>query len=62
MVPALSGQVDLRVRLGAGVAMRLAAGAAFPLRTTRFVVGGREYLDYGHIRPMTDLSLIFSPR
>jgi hypothetical protein len=62
MVPALSGQVDLRVRLGVGVAMRLAAGAAFPLRETRFVVGGREYLDYGHVRPMTDLSLIFSPR
>jgi hypothetical protein len=62
MVPALSGKLDLRVRLGAGVAIRLAAGAAFPLRTTRFVIAGREYLDYGHIRPMTDLSLIFSPR
>jgi hypothetical protein len=62
MVPALSGKFDARVRIGAGVEARIAAGAAFPLRDTTFVVGGREFLDYGHVRPMADLSLVFSPR
>lgn len=62
LVPALSGKLDVRVRIGAGVEARIAAGAALPLRDTRFVVGGREFLDYGHVRPMADLSLVFSPR
>jgi hypothetical protein len=62
LVLALAGKVDLRVRLGAGVAARLGAGAALPLRDTKLGVGGREFLDYGHVRPMADLSLVFSPR
>jgi hypothetical protein len=62
MVPALSGEFDARVRIRAGVEARIAAGAAFPLRDTTFTVGGREFLDYGHVRPMADLSLVFSPR
>jgi hypothetical protein len=62
MVPALSGTLDVRVRIGAGVEARIAAGAALPLRDTKLVVGGREFLDYGHVRPMADLSLVFSPR
>jgi hypothetical protein len=62
MVPALSGKLDARVRIRAGLEARIAAGAALPLRDTTFVVGGREFLDYGHVRPMADLSLVFSPR
>jgi hypothetical protein len=62
MVPALSGKFDARVRIGAGVDARIAAGAALPLRDVSFAVGGREFLDYGHVRPMADLSLVFSPR
>jgi hypothetical protein len=62
MVPALSGRLDARVRIHAGIEARIAAGAAFPLRDASFAVGGREFLDYGHVRPMADLSLVFSPR
>jgi hypothetical protein len=62
LIPALSGEFDARVRISAGVEVRMAAGAAFPLRDTTFRVGGREFLDYGHVRPMADLSLVFSPR
>jgi hypothetical protein len=62
MVPALSGRLDARVRIHAGIAARIAAGAAFPLRDASFAVGGREFLAYGHVRPMADLSLVFSPR
>ena len=62
MVPALSGRFDARVRIRAGVEARIAAGAALPLRDVSFAVGGREFLDYGHVRPMADLSLVFSPR
>jgi hypothetical protein len=62
MVPALSGRFDARVRIRAGVEVRIAAGAALPLRDASFAVGGREFLDYGHVRPMADLSLVFSPR
>ena len=62
MVPALSGKFDARVRIRAGVEARIAAGAALPLRDVSFAVGGREFLDYGHVRPMADLSLVFSPR
>ena len=62
LVPALSGEFDARVRIRAGVEARLAAGAALPLRDVTFAVGGREFLDYGHVRPMADLSLVFSPR
>ena len=62
MLPALSGRFDARVRIRAGVEARIAAGAALPLRDVSFAVGGREFLDYGHVRPMADLSLVFSPR
>jgi hypothetical protein len=62
MVPALSGKLDARVRIRAGLEARIAAGAALPLRDTTLAVGGREFLDYGHVRPMADLSLVFSPR
>jgi hypothetical protein len=62
MVPALSGRFDARVRIRTGVEARIAAGAALPLRDASFAVGGREFLDYGHVRPMADLSLVFSPR
>jgi hypothetical protein len=62
MVPAVSGKFDLRVRIGAGVEAQLAAGAALPLRDVKFTVGGREFLDYGYVRPVADLSLVFSPR
>jgi hypothetical protein len=61
LVPALSSKFDARVRIRAGVEARLAAGAALPLHDTTFAVGGREFLDYGHVRPMADLSLVFSP-
>jgi hypothetical protein len=62
LVPALLGEFDARVRIRAGVEARFAAGAALPLRDVTFAVGGREFLNYGHVRPMADLSLVFSPR
>jgi hypothetical protein len=62
LVPALSGELDARVRLSASVEVQMAGGAAFPLRETRFWVGSREFLDYGHVRPMANLSLVFSLR
>jgi hypothetical protein len=62
LVPALSGELDARLRISASVEVRIAGGVAFPLRNTTLRVGGREFLDYGHIRPMADLSLVFSPR
>jgi hypothetical protein len=61
LIPAICSKIDVRVRIGAGVEVRMAAGAALPLRGTTLSVGGREFLDYGHIRPMADLSLVFSP-
>ena len=61
LVSALSGKFDARVRIRASVEARLAAGAALPFNDVTFAVGGREFLDYGHVRPMADLSLVFSP-
>jgi hypothetical protein len=62
LVPALLGEFDARVRIHTGVEARFAVGAALPLRDVTFAVGGREFLNYGHVRPMADLSLVFSPR
>lgn len=62
LVPALLGEFDARLRIRAGVEARFAAGAALPLRDVTFAVGGQEFLNYGHVRPMADLSLVFSPR
>lgn len=59
LVPAVSGSVEVRARLLAGVEARVGAGAAVPLRTARFTVASREFLNYGHLRPMADVSLVF---